>query len=346
MVAPYTHHEGDSNLTDLLRSSPTIGIAMAAYQAADTIGATLRAILAQSRPPARAVVVIDGADPDTEEVVRAFAPEIEYLVLPHNTGGPGGPRNAAVTHLRASGDVDAYCFFDADDIPYPRFLEVATDLMVRHPECPIIYTGFDFWHPPEDLPTPEAAVEGVHPWTLEDYLERSGEELLGFALVRSEACRTVRASGLPFDPELRRNQDYDLTVRLLADASAVATDWRGAAYRILSTSHSASGVDAWLSRLLATESLGRHFRGSDRRELVAMMDRSAGSALRRAARHLWIRGNAGDRRVALRLLLDDVVKRRDPRSMAVLLTLGLGVDVKAARMSVGDHRRIGSVKLG
>ena len=333
-------------MTDFPRSSPTIGIAMAAYQAADTIGATLRAILAQSRPPARTVVVIDGPDPDTEEVVRAFGPEIECLVLPQNTGGPGGPRNAAVTHLRASGDVDAYCFFDADDIPYPRFLEVATDLMIRHPECPIIYTGFDFWHPPEDPPTPEGSMGSVHPWTLEDYLEHSGLKLLSFSLIRSDSCRTVRASGLPFDPELRRNQDYDLTVRLLAEAPAMATDWRGAAYRILSTSHSASGVDAWLSRLLATESLGRYFNASDRRELVAMMDRSAGSALRRAARHLWVRGNAGDRRMALRLLLDDVVKRRDPRSMAVLLTLGLGVDVKAARMSARDHRKIGRSKPG
>lgn len=333
-------------MTDSPGSSPTIGIAMAAYQAADTIGATLRAILAQSRPPARTVVVIDGPDPETEEVVRAFGPEIECLVLPHNTGGPGGPRNAAVTHLRASGDVDAYCFFDADDIPYPRFLEVATDLMVRHPECPIIYTGFDFWHPPEDLPTPEEAMGSVHPWTLEDYLEYSGAKLLSFSVIRSEACRTVRASGLPFDPELRRNQDYDLTVRLLADAAAVATDWRGAAYRIMSTSHSASGVDAWLSRLLATESLGRYFCAADRRELVSMVDRAAGSALRRAARHLWIRGNAGDRRAASRLLLDDVTKRRDPRSMAVLLTLGLGVDAKAARMSAGDHRQINSGKPG
>ena len=313
---------------------------MAAYQAADTIGDSLRSILDQSRPPARTVVAIDGPDPETEAVVHAFGPEVECLVLPRNTGGPGAPRNAAVTHLRSSGDVDAYCFLDADDVAYPRFLEVATDLLMRHPESPIAYAGFDFWHPPEDPPSPEDPTGHGHSWTLEEYLERSGDKLLSFSVVRSGACTAVREGGLPFDPELRRNQDYDLTVRLLAEAPGVATEWRGPAYRIASTSHSASGVDAWSSRLLANESLGRHFRRSGRPELASLMDRYAGSALRRAARHLWIRADTGDRPAASRLLLDDFTKRRDPRSMAVLLMLGLGLDRKAAGMPAGDHRQI------
>ena len=333
-------------MTHPTRNAPTVGIAMAAYRAAETIGDSLRAILAQSRPPTRTVVAIDGPDPETETVVQAFGPEVECLVLPRNTGGPGGPRNAAVTHLRATGDVDAYCFLDADDVPYRRFLEVATDLLIRHPEAPIAYTGFDFWHPPEDPPSPKDPTERAHSWTLDEYLERSGEHLLWFSVVRSGACTAVRDGGLPFDPELRRNQDYDLTVRLLAEAPGVATAWRGAAYRIASTSHSASGVAAWSSRLLANESLGRHFRRSGRPELVAIMDRHAGSALRRAARHLWIRADTGDRPAASRLLLDDFTKRRDPRSMAVLLMLALGLDRKATGMSARDHRQIDPDVLG
>ena len=327
-------------MTEADRSKPTVGVAMAAYRAADTIAATLQALLEQSLPPDRIVVAIDGPDPGTEAVVRTFAPEVECLVLPRNTGGPGGPRNAAVTHLRRTGDVDAYCFLDADDVPYRRFIEVAADLMSLHPECPIVYTGFDLWHPPEAIPTSQDSPGTIRPWTLEDYLEKSGENLLSFALVRSDRCRSVRASGLPFDPELSRNQDYDFTVRLLADSAGLSTTWRGAAYRIYSTSHSASGVHAWLSRLLATESLGRYFRASDRMELAARLDRAAGSALRRAVRHLWIRDDPGDRSTAMRLLLDDVVQRRDWRSVAVAITLALGIDAKAARMSSSDHRKL------
>lgn len=52
------------------------------------------------------------------------------------------------------------------------------------------------------------------------------------------------------------------------------------------------------------------------------------------------RGDTGDRFAASRLLLDDVTNRRDPRSMAVLLALGLGLERKAARMSARDHRQI------
>lgn len=318
----------------------TVGVAMAAYRAADTIGATLQALRDQTTPPDRVVVAIDGPDPDTEAVVRDFAPEVECLVLPSNTGGPGGPRNAAVTHLRNTGDVDAYCFLDADDIPYPRFIEVAVKIMELHPECPIAYTGFDFWHPPDPVPRAVDSMGDVHPWTLEDYLERSGEKLLSFALVRSNKCGNVRTSGLPFDPELSRNQDYDLTVRLLAESPGVSTTWRGAAYRIHPTSHSSSGVHAWLSRLLATESLERHFQASGRWQLVEKMDRQSGSALRRAARHLWCRRDPGDRRMAFRLLLDDVQQRRDPRSLAVMATLALGIDLKASRMSSVDHRQV------
>ena len=315
-----------------------VGIAMAAYRTADTIGAALDAILSQTLPPARVVVAIDGPDPDTEQVVRAYGPEVECLVLPRNTGGPGGPRNAAVSHLRKTGDVDAYCFLDADDVPYPHFLEVAVGLMIRHPACPIIYTGFDLWHPPEAIPTSGEPNGMVHEWTLDDYLEESGRKLLGFALIRSDRCLKIRGSGLPFDPELSRNQDYDLTVRLLAESPAVATDWHGGAYRIHPSSHSASGVHAWLSRLIATESLARDFRATDRRDLLGRIDRASGTALRRAARHLWIRRESGDRLMAIRLLLDDVRERRDFRSLAVLFTLGLGIDFKAAGLSSDDQR--------
>ena len=324
--------------TDVIK--PTVGVAMAAYRAADTIGATLEALLAQSMPPARIVIAIDGPDPDTEAVVRSFEPEVECIVLPENTGGPGGPRNVAVTHIRKTGDVDAYCFLDADDIPYPRFLEVGIELLALHPDCPIIYLGFDLWYPGEAIPIPDESVGTVAPWMLDDYLERSGEKLLSFALIPSETCRHVRATGLPFDPNLRRNQDYDLTVRLLADSPALATSWRGAAYRIYPTSHSSSGVHAWLSRLLATELLGRDFRASGRFELAAKVDRAAGSALRRAARHLWIRRDPGDRWMAMRLLFDDILQRKDLRSLAVVITLGSGIDTKAARMSSSDHRKL------
>ena len=332
-------------MMEIERSKPTVGVAMAAHRAADTIGKTLQALLDQTVPPNRIVVAIDGPDPDTEAVVRTFEPEVECIVMPVNTGGPGGPRNVAVRHIQNTGDVDAYCFMDADDIPYPKFLEVGVELMALHPECPIIYLGFDLWHPPEPIPSPDDSVGTVHSWTLDDYLERSGSELLGFALIRSEKCRNARSSGVPFDPALTRNQDYDLTVRLLADSPAVATTWRGAAYRIYPTSHSSSGVHAWLSRLLATELLGRDFRASGRWELVAKVDRAAGSALRRAARHLWIRHTQGDRWMAMRLLFDDILQRKDLRSLAVMITLGLGIDRKAARMSSRDHRQLDRTRL-
>ena len=42
--------------------------------------------------------------------------------------------------------------------------------------------------------------------------------------------------------------------------------------------------------------------------------------------------------MAIRLLLDDVRERRDFRSLAVLFTLGLGIDFKAAGLSSDDQR--------
>ncbi|MEE2972461.1 MAG: glycosyltransferase [Planctomycetota bacterium] len=324
----------------MTETAPTVGVAMAAYRAADTIADTLRAMLGQTLPPARIVVAIDGPDPETERVVRTFEPDVECIVLPRNTGGPGGPRNAAVEHLRRTGDVDAYCFFDADDVPHPRFIEVAVGVLTLHPRCPIVFTGFDFWHPPGAMPEETDPSGSTNSWTLEDYLERTGINLIGFSLVRSDACRDVRVGGLPFDESLLRNQDFDLIVRLLAESPGVATTWKGAVYRIHSTSHSASGADAWMSRLLATESLRRHFRRQERPDLVRVMDRLSGSALRRAARHLWSRRGLDDRRVAMRLLCDDVFQKRDLRSLAVMMTLGLGIDAKAASMSSVDHRRV------
>ena len=124
-------------------------------------------------------------------------------------------------------------------------------------------------------------------------------------------------------------------MRLLHLAGGVRTDWSGGAYRVHTGGISANGAALWLCRLTADEALVRWFESRGETAAAARFQRSAGSALRAAARHLWRRG---DRATAIRLLLDDLGDRADVRSAVVLAGLISGVDRRMRAIPRGDVR--------
>ena len=175
----------------------------------------------------------------------------------------------------------------------------------------------------------------VESFELDDYLGATGDCLMGFAVLPIRSCRGIRESGLPFDPEVRCNEDYEAFVRLLVDRPAIRCPWRSGAYRIHESGHSSDGVRAWLSRLVAVETLIREGVAFEPDLRHAML----GGAIRQAARHLWARDESGDRATAARLLSDDTFGRRDAKSLLQLLGCVTGLDSRTRRSPQGDQRR-------
>lgn len=89
------------------------------YNAAATIARCLESVRAQTKPPARIVVVDDASSDHSIEVAReAGLPNVE-LISAANNGGPGAARNRGA----ALAVTDWVAFLDADNTWEPAFLE-------------------------------------------------------------------------------------------------------------------------------------------------------------------------------------------------------------------------------
>jgi len=318
---------------------PAIGVVIPAHRATATIVETLDAVAAQTVAPAAVVVVLDGPEPETEAIVRAHRLAPTCLVLPRNTGGPGGPRNVGAAWLLDQGKLEAIWFLDADDVPDPRFLEVVRRLLVDHPEADLVTTGFRKWSGEEPPPVRDHEIErpGAE-IDLDWYLARTGSVLPSFSVLRTRAFDAVRENQQPFDDTIRINQDYELFIRLLHLGTAVRTVWSGGAYRMHLQGISADGPALWLCRMVTNESLARWFESRGDSDQARRFERTASSAMRTAVRHLWRRAEPGDRSQALRLLLDDIAAHPSSKSIALLLLLPLGLDRRGRRVRRGDAR--------
>lgn len=84
---------------------PRISITVPVYNEVHQIGATIESLLALEYPPERRQILIvsDGSDDGTDDVVRAYADRGVELLRVEQRGGKGAAENAARSHL--TGDV-------------------------------------------------------------------------------------------------------------------------------------------------------------------------------------------------------------------------------------------------
>ncbi len=94
----------------------TVSVLIATYNYGRFLSQCLTSVLAQTRPPEEVIVVDDGSEDETSEVMRRF-PDVRYIRQDHS--GKRTAFNRAVAE--ASGDI--LCHLDADDYWMPSKLE-------------------------------------------------------------------------------------------------------------------------------------------------------------------------------------------------------------------------------
>jgi glycosyltransferase involved in cell wall biosynthesis len=95
---------------------PSISVIVPAYNAADTVGETIAAVLAQDYPGKMELIVVDDGSTDaTGDVVRSF-PSVVYIFQKNR--GPAAARNQGA----AAGSGDILLFTDSDCWPEPGWL--------------------------------------------------------------------------------------------------------------------------------------------------------------------------------------------------------------------------------
>ena len=307
------------------------GIVIPAFRATRTIVSTLDAIVAQTLPPISVVVVIDGPDPELEELVVEHRLHSEVVVLPENTGGPGTPRNVGAKSLCARPDIEAIWFLDDDDLPAPDFLAVMAETLRSHPDDMFVCSSFRNWDeasPRELGEIQSAARPASRELELDWYLANTGALLPSFSVIRVEALRLLDDHGGRFNPVLTHNQDYEVFVRLLHLVESRRVDWCGGDYRIRASSLSADTARAWSCRMQTDLILADWFDSKSNPKICQTFRRRSRSAARRAARERW---HSGDRMTAAKSLLWRGIVGLDFKAMVVLVSLSLGFERPSAR---------------
>lgn len=116
---------------------PTFSVAIAAYQAAGTVGQAVASALAQTLPPVDVAVCDDGS---TDEIDAALAPYRDRIVLVRQENrGEAAAKNAAAR--ATSGEFVA--FLDADDLYYPERLAALGELAAARPDLDVLTTNAD-----------------------------------------------------------------------------------------------------------------------------------------------------------------------------------------------------------
>jgi len=104
----------------------SISVLIATYNCARFLPHCLESLSAQTRKPDEVIVVDDGSEDNTGEVMRRF-PAVRYIRAQH--GGKSAAFNRAVSE--ATGDI--LCHLDADDYWMPRKLERVRDELADKP---------------------------------------------------------------------------------------------------------------------------------------------------------------------------------------------------------------------
>ncbi len=118
---------------------PKVSIITPTYNGERFIGRAIRSVLWQTFQDWEMIVVDDGSNDKTPEIVEKFMEQdkrIKLIRLKENSGGPALPRTIA--GKEAKGEYIA--FLDQDDIFYPEYLELKVKYLNDHPEIDILYS--------------------------------------------------------------------------------------------------------------------------------------------------------------------------------------------------------------
>jgi glycosyltransferase involved in cell wall biosynthesis len=286
---------------------PCFSVVIAAYNAADYIGATIGSVIRQTKRNWQLVVVDDGSTDATREMVEQFCDERITLIRQENQG-VSIARNRGLA--AASGKY--VLFLDADDLLFSDALSRLGRELDKHPEAVLAFgncTRFETTPPQEAGARPPLRARPTPHGEAFAALITRNRLFVGGALAR----RKVLAHVDGFDPSLRIGEDWVFwcsvaamgPIRHIGRKPVLAYRCRqGSATRMLAANP--KGFWPAIDRIFAQEAVAARFSA---RELARLRRRAEAYALCIASRELL---RVSDWRQARAILWEAL--KRDPAS--------------------------------
>lgn len=188
---------------------PAVAVVLPVYNGRRFLREALESVLAQTLRPAELVVVDDGSEDGSTEVLDGFAAPFPVRLVRQANGGQSAARNRGVRETTA----ELVAFLDQDDRWYPEHLAALAPAVVAHPAIGWVYSDFDEIDATGGLVTRDFLREHAVPHpktTLAACIARDLMVLPSASLLRRSALLDVGG----FDDALSGYEDDDLFVRI------------------------------------------------------------------------------------------------------------------------------------
>lgn len=132
---------------------PFFSVVLCTYNRADTVGAALDSLLAQTEPDWECVIVDDGSTDDTAALLRSYCDRsARFRLLYHSNRGQALSRNAGI--LASCGLF--VTFLDSDDQYAPEHLSIRKQILCENTDVEFLYGGVEITGDPyvPDLENP------------------------------------------------------------------------------------------------------------------------------------------------------------------------------------------------
>ncbi len=261
-----------------------ISVIVPAYNASVTIVAALGSVLGQTRPADEVVVVDDGSQDGTAELVERELPQVR--VLRQANAGPSAARNRAA----AAAEGDWLAFLDADDLWLPHKLEAQLRALEGHADVGMCSCD---WVRHEDKvpPLPSLAELPQRRITFGEIV-RLNRFQTSTVLVRRELWQSVGG----FRTAIDGTEDWDFWMRVSRLTDDLHLSWPLVVYRDEGLSYSKNSRRVYDAMHRMLKELGPPdgpIAAKDFRRLIAWHDV-------RFAYAFWRQRRKGDMQAALR----------------------------------------------
>ena len=183
---------------------PKVSIIIPTYNSASTIAETIASVQQQSVTDYEIIVIDDGSQDNTIDVVKSII-EPRLKLFPYQNGGVAIARNRGID--RATGEYIA--FLDADDLWSPDKLASQIEALDRHPQAKVAYSWVSYMDEQGKLlfsGTPFTYQGNVYPQLLQTNFLTNASNIL----VHRDVLDTVTG----FNPQLAYTADWDFYLRL------------------------------------------------------------------------------------------------------------------------------------
>jgi len=181
-----------------------VSIVIPAYNAEKYIQQTVDSVLTQTYPNFEIIVVNDGSTDSTAQILAEYGNKIHYIYQQNK--GLSGARNTGFLATRG----EYLLFLDSDDLILPDKLDLQVSFLTANPQFALVYSAWQYINKDASCILGEIRPH-KQGHLLKELLNHTFYiSTIGTVLIRRECLEKV---GL-FDTSLKRNEDFDLWLRL------------------------------------------------------------------------------------------------------------------------------------